>query len=41
MATRRRQGARAQVREALRMHRDWKLFVKIAKLYTKMTLNIV
>jgi glycosyltransferase involved in cell wall biosynthesis len=41
MATRRWHGARAQVREALRMHRDWKLFVKIVKLYTKMTLNIV
>lgn len=35
-----REGARTQVREALRMHRDGPMYWKIAKLYTKMALNI-
>lgn len=35
-----RQGARTQVQEALRMHRDVLMYWKIAKLYTKMALNI-
>lgn len=35
-----RQGARVQVQEALRMHRDWQMYWKISKLYTKMALNI-
>ncbi len=35
-----KQGARTQVQEALRMHRDGLMYWKIAKLYTKMALNI-
>jgi glycosyltransferase involved in cell wall biosynthesis len=35
-----RQGAKTQVQEALRMHRDGRMYWKIAKLYTKMALNI-
>lgn len=35
-----RQGARMQVREALQMHKDPLMYWKIAKLYTKMALNI-
>jgi hypothetical protein len=35
-----KQGARVQVQEALRMHRDGRMYWKIAKLYTKMRLNI-
>jgi len=35
-----RQGVKTQVNEALRMHRDWLMYWKITKLYTKMTLNI-
>jgi hypothetical protein len=37
---RNRQGVRVQVQEALRMHRDWLMYWKITKLYTKMALNI-
>jgi hypothetical protein len=37
---RNRQGVKVQVREALRMHRDWLMYWKISKLYTKMALNI-
>ncbi|MBO9635633.1 MAG: glycosyltransferase [Chitinophagaceae bacterium] len=37
---RNRQGARTQVQEALQMHRDWLMYWKITKLYTKMALNI-
>lgn len=35
-----RQGVRIQVQEALHMHRDWLMYWKITKLYTKMALNI-
>lgn len=35
-----RKGTKTQVREALRMHRDWRMYWKITKLYTKMALNI-
>lgn len=37
---RNRDGARTQVREALSMHKDVLLYWKVAKLYTKMALNI-
>lgn len=37
---RHRQGVKTQVQEALRMHRDWLMYWKITKLYTKMALNI-
>ncbi|WP_206513756.1 glycosyltransferase family 2 protein [Pseudoflavitalea rhizosphaerae] len=37
---RNREGAKVQVAEALRMHRDWLMYWKITKLYTKMALNI-
>jgi len=37
---RNREGTKTQVREALRMHRDWLMYWKITKLYTKMALNI-
>jgi hypothetical protein len=37
---RNREGAQTQVKEALQMHRDWLMYWKITKLYTKMTLNI-
>jgi glycosyltransferase involved in cell wall biosynthesis len=37
---RHRNGVRAQVKEAWKMHRDPLLFYKILKLYTKITLNI-
>jgi glycosyltransferase involved in cell wall biosynthesis len=37
---RNRQGARTQVQEALQMHQDPLMYWKIAKLYTKMALNI-
>lgn len=37
---RNRQGVKVQVQEALRMHRDWLMYWKITKLYTKMALNI-
>lgn len=35
-----RQGAKTQVREALRMHKDPLLYWKVSKLYIKMALNI-
>ena len=35
-----REGVKVQVQEALRMHRDWRMYWKITKLYTKMALNI-
>jgi hypothetical protein len=35
-----REGVKIQVREALHMHRDWLMYWKISKLYTKMALNI-
>lgn len=35
-----REGVKIQVQEALRMHRDWRMYWKITKLYTKMALNI-
>jgi glycosyltransferase involved in cell wall biosynthesis len=35
-----REGVKIQVEEALRMHRDWRMYWKITKLYTKMALNI-
>jgi glycosyltransferase involved in cell wall biosynthesis len=37
---RNRHGVRVQVQEALSMHRDWLMYWKITKLYTKMALNI-
>ena len=39
-ALKNRQGVKAQIREAWKMYRDFTLFVKILKLYTKMTLNL-
>lgn len=35
-----REGVKEQVREALHMHRDWLMYWKITKLYSKMALNI-
>lgn len=37
---RNREGVKVQVEEALRMHRDWRMYWKITKLYTKMAMNI-
>ncbi|HUP14120.1 MAG TPA: hypothetical protein VM187_17990, partial [Niastella sp.] len=39
-ATRNKTGAMAQLQEALHMHREWKLWWRLAKLYIRMTLNI-